>query len=152
MRITHALQTPAMRNTSPAPDNGQQGQEPAAPVDSVGSSPSEPFLGGWGPTIATAAVLGGLGVYAGLGEGVLAAGAGMVAGAAGGSVVGAAGSARLGFSEQSFAVGLAGLAVGGAAGAAVGLAGSSPVGAVVFGALGLVGGAFYGAMSGWVKD
>jgi len=131
------------QNDSPKPP--EQPKEEFTPNSDDSGSSSFRF---WAPVIATAAVGAGLGVYAGLGTGVLPAVAGAAAGT-GLGVVGAAGFARAGLDEASGAAGIVGFVGGAIGGAAVGYAVSSPVAAVALGAAGGLGFAFFKAMSAW---
>ena len=125
----------------PTPENSTPPQESFTPHQ-------DSFLDAWGPTLGAAAVGAGLGVFAGLGTGVMPAIAGAAAGT-GFGVVAAAGTARAGFSEASAVAGAVGLFGGAILGGYTGYAVSSPVAAIALGAAGGVGFAFYKAMSAW---
>jgi hypothetical protein len=139
-----SLKGPVQSNQdSPKPPEPPKEEFTPSSEDSGSSS-----LKFWGPVIATAAVGAGLGVYAGMGTGVLPALAGAAAGT-GFGVLGAAGFARAGLDEASGTAGIVGFFGGAVGGAALGYAVSSPVAAVALGAAGGLGFAFYKAMSAW---
>lgn len=125
--------------------NNEPPQGPSEPQESY--TPSN-GLASWAPVAGFAAVGAGLGVYAGLAEGVLPALAGVAAGT-GLGVVAAAGFARAGLDEASGTAGVAGFFGGAVAGAALGYAVSSPVAAIGLGVTGGLGFAFYSAFSSW---
>ncbi len=120
--------------------------------------PKESFISGAAPilprTVLGAAVLGGLGVYAGLhGGGGLAMAAGGLSGAAGGAFLGTVGAARAGKEENTGVIASVAAATGCAAGAYLAATNASPVfTAVVLGATGAACGGFVGMMSYWGKD
>lgn len=126
----------------------QQPPQPEETPKETFTPQDEPFLGGWGPTLGAAAVGAGLGVFAGLGTGVLPTLAGVAAGT-GLGVAAAAGSARVGLDEISGMAGAAGLVGGAIAGGYLGYAVSHPAAAIALGAAGGLGFAFFKAMSEW---
>ena len=141
---------PTVARSLKAPEQPPTPPQPEAPQESFtpDSSHQEPFLGGWGPTLAAAAVGAGLGTFAGLGTGVLPTLAGVAAGT-GFGVAAAAGTARAGFEEASGMAGAVGLVGGAIAGGYMGYAVSHPAAAIALGAAGGLGFAFYKAMSEW---
>jgi hypothetical protein len=129
----------------------------AAAVATETSAPSESYSGSASilpRTVLGAAVLGGLGVYAGLnGGGGLAITAGALSGAAGGAFLGTVGAARAGQEEHTGVIASVAAAAGCAAGAYLTASNASPVfTAVVLGATGAACGGFLGMMSYWGKD
>lgn len=129
----------------------------AASVATETSAPSESYSGSASilpRTVVGAAVLGGLGVYAGLrGGGGLAMAAGALSGVAGGGFLGTIGAARAGKEEHTGVIASVAAVAGGAAGAYFAASGASPVfTAVVLGATGAACGGFMGMMSYWGKD
>lgn len=140
-------------NYSPTPVSGRpltqnQNDGPEGPKDPQESYTPSNGLATWAPVAGFAALGAGLGVYAGLADGVLPAVAGLAAGT-GLGVVAAAGFARAGLDEQSGTAGIVGFFGGAAAGAAVGYAVSSPAAAVALGVTGGLGFAFFSAFSNW---